>query len=330
MAAATKALDSPPSGGDAAEEYVVGLRWPEGVICPKCGAAEPAARSKDSPLKWRCRSCRKDFSVTTGTAMHGSKIGVAEWLAAVWSSDIRPPTLAREIGLSAPASRRMSAALEMTEEPPGESRLAALLTQHHDPIEAMRSRLPATLRPEDNPVADLTRGQRAVMGVLRNRIRGTAIEQIADTAGLAEEHVRSCLAVLAQRGYARCEDTSIPWGYGSLTVPLWSLNLTEECVTALAYLPRRPKTRDHACPDRVPPEFWSLFWNGSSAKDLSLPDASFLVASTLLGGPDPIAHYWALRCLPVDALQKCRTMRGYNQGEMAADIDLAIAQRSNA
>ena len=171
--------------------------------------------------------------------MHRSKIGLAQWLAAIWSWDIRPPVLARELGISAPASRRISAALEMTEQPPGEGRLAVLLTQHHDLTEAMRARLPATLKPEDNPVADLTSGQRAVMGVLRNRINGTTAEQIAEKASLTVEHTLTCLDALFERGYARCEDTSVPWGYGSLTLPLWSLNLTEECITALAFLPWR-------------------------------------------------------------------------------------------
>ena len=330
MAAATKARELPPSREGAAERCVVSLRWPDGVECPKCGAADPSARSGAHPLKWRCRACRKDFTVTTGTAMHGSKIGIAKWLAAAWMWDIRPPTLARELDISAPASRRISTALEMTEEPPGESRLTALINQHHDPVEAMRARLPATLCPEDNPIVDLTRGQRAMMGALRNRIRGAEAEQIADTTGLSKEHTRSCLAALAERGYARCEDTSIPWGYGSLTVLLWFLDPTEECLLALAFLPRRIERADHTCPKRVPPEFWGGFWSGSQGGEMRLPEDAFHVAGALLDGPDRAAREWALRCLPVDVLKRCLGMRGYNEGALGSAIEAAITERADA
>lgn len=312
------------------EAYLIRLRWPHGVKCPKCRATDVAARQQEPVTRWRCRSCRRDFTVTTHTAMHGSKVGVAKWIAAAQCVNIGASALARELGISAPAARRISAALEMTGKPAGEDRLTALLHQHHDPAQALRDRLPATFDPENNPVADLSRGQRTVMGVLRNRIRGTAVDQVAAEAGLSEDHTRRCLKSLAERGYARCEETSVPWGYGSLKLPLWSLDLNEECITALAYLPPRPVRADHACPERVPPEFWSLFWNGSSAKDLRLPQDAFFVATTLLDGPDPVARTWALRCLPEEALQRCRTMRGYDTGEIAARIDKALARRAHA
>ena len=134
---------------------------------------------------------------------------------------------------------------------------------------------------------------------------------------------------LAERGYVRSEQTSVPWGYGTRTLRMWSLTLNEECVTALAYLPLRPEKIDHTCPERVPPEFWSLFWNGSSAKDLRLPEDAFFVATTILDGPDPVARTWALRCLPEEALRKCRAMRGCNTGELAAQIDKALARRAH-
>lgn len=314
----------------SAEEYLVGFRWPAGVLCPKCGAADPSVRSQDPPLKWRCRSCRRDFTTTTDTAMHRSKIGLAKWLAAIWSWDTRPPVLARELGISAPTSRRIAAALEMTEQPPGEGRLAVLLTQHHDLTEAMRARLPATLQPEDNPIADLTSGQRTVMAVLRNRPRGAEAEQIASASGLTVEHTASCLEALSRRGYTCCKEASVAWGYGSLTVPLWSLDLNDECILALAFLPRRPDPVDRSLPEQIPPEFWWLFWSGSHAGDLRLPEDAFQVACTLLDGPDRAAREWALRCLPVEALQRCRGMRGYDIDPLASVIDAAILERTIA
>ncbi len=323
--ASSRALPQP--SGLSTEAYLERLRWPDGVECPKCGAGEPAIRAEQPAKQWRCRACRGDFTVTTHTAMHGSKVGVSKWIAAARCADNRPAALVRDLEISAPAARRIAAALEVTGKPPGESRLMALLHQHHDPAQALRNRLPASFDPEDNPVADLSRGQRAVMAVLRHRIRGTALDQVADEAGLTDDHARRCLKSLSEMGFVRCDKTNVPWGYGSQTMPLWSLDLNEECITAMAYLPPQPEQLDHTCPDQVPPEFWSLFWNGSSAKDLRLPEDAFFVATTILDGPDPVAQTWALRCLPEDALQRCRTMRGYDTGEIAVRIDKALAQR---
>ena len=295
--------------------------------CPRCGAGDPAFRSGRSA--WRCHSCRYDFTVTTGTAMHRSRVDVAKWVKAAWLSDFRPAVLARELDVSAPAARRIAAALEMTGQPPGEGRLKALMHQPSDPAEAIRSRLPCTFDPDASHVVGLSRGQRVVMGILRSRIRGITLSQVAAEARLSEDHARRCLNALVEKGFARREHGSVPWGYGSRKTVLWSLELSEECVTALAYLPPRPRQENDTYDERVPPEFWSLFWNGASAKDLRLPDDAFFVATTLLDGPDPVARTWALRCLPLNALRRCRDMRGYDTGEIAASIDKTIARRAD-
>ena len=261
--------------------------------------------------------------------MHRSKVDAAKWVKAVLLSDLRPAVLARELDVSAPAARRMADALEMTGQPPGEGRLKALMHQPSDPAEALRSRLPCTSDPGAGPVAGLSRGQRTVLGILRGRVRGTTLRQVAAEARLSEDHARRCLNALAERSFARREIAGVPWGYGSRKTVLWSLDLSEECVTALAYLPPRLRQENDTCGERVPPEFWSLFWSGASAKDLRLPDDAFFVATTLLDGPDPVARTWALRCLPIDALRRCRDMRGYNTGEIAASIDKAIARRAD-
>ena len=307
---------------------LVEARWPAGVKCPRCETGNPAFRAGRSA--WRCHSCRYDFTVTTGTAMHRSKVDAAKWVKAAWLSDLRPAVLARELDVSAPAARRMADALEMTGQPPGEGRLKALMHQPGDPAKALRSRLPCTFNPDANPVAGLSRGQRAVLGILRSKVRGTTLRQAATEARLSEDHARRCLNALAEKGFARREEASLPWGYGSRKTVLWSLDLSEECVTALAYLPPRPPPQvGDTCAERVPPEFWGLFWNGASAKDLRLPDDAFFVATTLLDGPDPVARSWALRCLPIDALRRCRDMRSYNTGEIAASIDKVIARRAD-
>lgn len=311
----------------AAERLIAGLRWPDGPECSLCGSGDVAVRSAVSPLRWRCRGCRGDFTVTSGTAMHGSRIRVGGWVAAAKRWQGRRSELARTLGVSSATAGRVEAALEATGRPPGEERLRALIGQHPDPAEAKRSRLPGYLAAEDDPTVGMTPAERACLAVLRSRPRGVRAEDVAVAAHISKRHAQRCLGRLAENKYARREAASIPWGYKSLDVNLWFLDLTEECVAALAHLPRLSRNEDEDCPGRVPPEFWWVFWSGTEAGELKLPEHADYVASVVLDSPDRAAREWALRTLPVSALSKCRQMRGYDTGRLAACIDTAIDRR---
>lgn len=238
-----------------AELLIAGLRWPDGPECSLCGSRDVAVRSAVSPLRWRCRGCRSDFTATSGTAMHGSRIGVGGWVTAAMRWQGRRSELARMLGVSSVTAGRVLAALEATGKPPGEERLRALLGQHPDPAEAKRSRLPGYLAAEHDPTVDMTASERACLAVLRDRPRGVRAEEVAIAAHISKRHAQRCLGRLAENKFARKETASIPWGYKSRRVDLWFLDLTEECVTALAFLPRLSRIEGGECPERVPLEF---------------------------------------------------------------------------
>ena len=67
---------------DVATDFVAKLRWPDGPICPECGGKE------HSYLKtrrvWKCKGCRKQFSVKKGTIFEDSPIPLDKWLLAIW------------------------------------------------------------------------------------------------------------------------------------------------------------------------------------------------------------------------------------------------------
>jgi len=69
----------------AAREYLEALRWPNGPVCPHCGALDDAApmhgRSTRSGV-WKCRLCRKPFSVTVGTEFARARIPLSKMLLA--------------------------------------------------------------------------------------------------------------------------------------------------------------------------------------------------------------------------------------------------------
>ena len=67
-----------------AEQWFIEQRWPNGVYCPKCGSFNVAERKSRKPQPYRCRDCRKDFSVRVGTLMQGSNLGFQTWAMAIY------------------------------------------------------------------------------------------------------------------------------------------------------------------------------------------------------------------------------------------------------
>ena len=69
----------------SAEKAFVARRWPQGIACPHCGDMDVQERTAHPEMPYRCRGCRKFFSVKTGTVMQGSKLGCQTWLIAMYS-----------------------------------------------------------------------------------------------------------------------------------------------------------------------------------------------------------------------------------------------------
>jgi len=70
---------------DAARAKIESVRWPTGPICPHCGEAVRRYATKKEG-RWRCGNpdCRMDYTVTTGTVMESSHIGLHKWLMAFY------------------------------------------------------------------------------------------------------------------------------------------------------------------------------------------------------------------------------------------------------
>jgi transposase-like protein len=62
------------------------LRWPDGVECPRCNSKRIARRKdrKKARYQFQCKSCRYDFSVTSGTIFHDSHLSLWKWFLAVY------------------------------------------------------------------------------------------------------------------------------------------------------------------------------------------------------------------------------------------------------
>ena len=67
---------------DNAIEYLANKRWLNGVECLYCEAKEPMFLA--TRKIWKCRSCRKQFSVKVGTIFEDSPLPLGKWLTATW------------------------------------------------------------------------------------------------------------------------------------------------------------------------------------------------------------------------------------------------------
>ncbi len=88
----------------SAEAWFEKLLWPEGVRCSGCGSEDIQARPTKKPLPYRCRSCRTDFSVRTGTLLHRSHLPLRKWVFAIYlisrPKGIPSTQLARDLGIT--------------------------------------------------------------------------------------------------------------------------------------------------------------------------------------------------------------------------------------
>ena len=68
----------------AAEAWFESRRWPNGPVCPHCDSVRVTAVASRRPMPYRCKDCRKHFSVMSHTVMHQSKLGCQTWLLALF------------------------------------------------------------------------------------------------------------------------------------------------------------------------------------------------------------------------------------------------------
>lgn len=74
---------------EKARAFIEKLRWQDEPYCPHCGCIgaykiEPKKGSSTRPGVYKCKACRKQFSVTVGTILEGSKIPLNKWLHAIY------------------------------------------------------------------------------------------------------------------------------------------------------------------------------------------------------------------------------------------------------
>lgn len=65
-------------------DYAVKLRWPNGVSCPRKGCGSASVQFVATRKLWRCKECKRQFTVKVGTIFEDSPIPFTKWLPAIW------------------------------------------------------------------------------------------------------------------------------------------------------------------------------------------------------------------------------------------------------
>ncbi|MFH1487209.1 MAG: IS1595 family transposase [Chloroflexota bacterium] len=91
---------------ESASAFFEQRRWNGEPYCPHCGCIGNVSVIPDGkPMPYRCRDCRKHFSVRTGTVLAESKLPLHKWLLAIFMlhtarKGVSSVQMAKEIGVT--------------------------------------------------------------------------------------------------------------------------------------------------------------------------------------------------------------------------------------
>ncbi len=91
-----------PTDKDA-RGHIERMRWGNEPYCPHCGSVRISHITNEKPQPYRCKDCRKHFSVTTGTVFQSAKLSPRKCLYAIYlmviaKKSISSCQMARELG----------------------------------------------------------------------------------------------------------------------------------------------------------------------------------------------------------------------------------------
>jgi transposase-like protein len=67
-----------------AEKWFVECRWEHGIRCAYCDSDNVHDHASHATMPYRCRDCKKRFSVKTNSVIHASNLGYQKWAIAIY------------------------------------------------------------------------------------------------------------------------------------------------------------------------------------------------------------------------------------------------------
>ncbi len=92
----------------SAYQFVEGLIWPDGPVCPHCGSTGHISMLMGESTRqntYKCYNCCKPFTVKVGTILEGSKVPLHKWLQAFVLANadrrqVNPSRMSETLGLT--------------------------------------------------------------------------------------------------------------------------------------------------------------------------------------------------------------------------------------
>src|ERR1700688_2051862 len=201
------------------ENVFLRLRWPDTdgkPVCPGCGCmiCYDCRRSEDQP-RWRCKACRGDFSITSGTLFAWHKLPLRTYLLAVatFCNEVKGKSmlaLSRDLDVQyktafvlAHKLREAMASSMKALRVGGEGRVAEIDGAHFGGHVRPENRTADRL---DRRLAENQSGKRQVVVVMRER-EGRTLVQVAPAEAAAVSTIRQRVA----KGTLLHADESTAW-----------------------------------------------------------------------------------------------------------------------
>lgn len=113
---------------DHARRFLEELIWGEDRFCPHCGCLDsiPLRGKSSRPGLYHCRDCRGQFTVTTRTPMHATKLELRVWIAAIFlvltsSKGISSVVMGRLLGITQKSAWKLGHAIREMMDARGET-----------------------------------------------------------------------------------------------------------------------------------------------------------------------------------------------------------------
>ena len=97
---------------DAAHDFFVKMRWPNGVACPLPNCGSMAVAYMPKRRRFYCNDCKRQFTAKVGTIFEDSALGLDKWLPAIWmivnaKNGVSSCELARDLDITQKAAWHM-------------------------------------------------------------------------------------------------------------------------------------------------------------------------------------------------------------------------------